>query len=93
MKTLIKSAILSVLLGMSLNLLAAPVNINTADAKSLAANINGIGEKKAEAIVQYRKKHGPFKSADDLTNIKGIGPKLIEKNREVLLVKNTKNVK
>ena len=93
MKTLIKSAILSVLLGMSLNLLAAPVNINTADAKSLAANINGIGEKKAAAIVQYRKKHGPFKSADDLTNIKGIGPKLIEKNREVLLVKNTKNVK
>ena len=93
MKTLIKSAILSVLLGMSLNLLAAPVNINTADAKSLAANINGIGEKKAAAIVQYRKKHGPFKSADDLINIKGIGPKLIEKNREVLLVKNTKNVK
>ena len=93
MKTLIKSAILFVLLGLSFNLLAAPVNINTADAKTMAANINGIGEKKAEAIVQYRKKHGPFKSADDLTNIKGIGPKLIEKNREVLLVKNTKNVK
>ena len=93
MKTLFKSAILFVLLGLSFNLLAAPVNINTADAKSLAANINGIGEKKAAAIVQYRKKHGPFKSADDLTNIKGIGPKLIEKNREVLLVKNTKNVK
>jgi len=93
MKTLFKSAILFVLLGLSFNLLAAPVNINTADAKTMAANINGIGEKKAEAIVQYRKKHGPFKSADDLTNIKGIGPNLIEKNREVLLVKNTKNVK
>ena len=93
MKTLFKSAILFVLLGLSFNLLAAPVNINTADAKTMAANINGIGEKKAESIVQYRKKHGPFKSADDLTNIKGIGPKLIEKNREVLLVKNTKNVK
>lgn len=93
MKTLFKSAILSALLALSFNLYAAPVNINTADAKTLAANINGIGEKKAEAIVQYRQKHGPFNSADDLAKIKGIGPKLIEKNREVLLVKNTKNVK
>ena len=93
MKTFIKSAILSALLALSFNLYASPVNINTADAKTLAANINGIGEKKAEAIVQYRKKHGPFKSADDLTKIKGIGPQLIDKNREVLLVRNTKNVK
>lgn len=93
MKTLLKSAVLSVLLALSFNLFAAPVNINTADAKTLAANINGIGEKKAEAIVQYRKKHGPFKNADDLTNIKGIGPKLIDKNRDVLLVTKAKNVK
>jgi competence protein ComEA len=93
MKTLFKSVILSALLALSFNLFAAPVDINTADAKTLAANINGIGEKKAEAIVQYREKHGPFKSAEDLTKIKGIGQKLIEKNREVLLVKNTKNVK
>lgn len=93
MKTLLKSAVLSVLLALSFNLFAAPVNINTADAKTLAANINGIGEKKAEAIVQYRKKHGPFKNADDLTNIKGIGPKLIDKNRDVLLVTNAKIVK
>jgi len=66
------------------------VDINTADAKTLAANINGIGEKKAEAIVEYREKHGPFKSANDLTKIKGIGPKIVEKNRSVILVKNTK---
>ena len=93
MKALLKSTILSVLLALSFNLFAAPVNINTADAKTLATNIKGVGDKKAEAIVQYRKTHGPFKSADDLTKIKGIGPKLIEKNREVLLVKNIKNVK
>lgn len=90
MKILFKSVILSALLALSFNLLAAPVNINTADAKTLAANINGIGEKKAEAIVQYRKKHGSFESAEDLTKIKGIGPKLVEKNREILLVKNKK---
>jgi len=93
MKALLKSTILSVLLALSFNLFAAPVNINTADAKTLAANINGVGNKKAEEIVQYRDKHGPFKSADDLTKVKGIGPSLIEKNRDILLVKNAKKSK
>ena len=93
MKALFKSTILSVLLALSFNLFAAPVDINTADAKTLATNIKGIGDKKAEAIVQYRDKHGPFKSADDLTKVKGIGPNLIEKNRDILLVKSTKTSK
>lgn len=93
MKALLKSTILSVLLALSFNLFAAPVNINTADAKTLAANINGVGNKKAEEIVQYRDKHGPFKSADDLTKVKGIGPSLIEKNRDILLVKTDKKSK
>lgn len=93
MKALLKSTILSVLLALSFNLFAAPVDINTADAKTLAANINGVGNKKAEEIVQYRDKHGPFKSADDLTKVKGIGPSLIEKNRDILLVKTDKKSK
>jgi competence protein ComEA len=93
MKAILKSIILSALLALSFNLSAAPVNINTADAKTLAANINGVGNKKAEEIVQYRDKHGPFKSADDLAKVKGIGPNLIEKNRDILLVKSTKKSK
>ena len=93
MKALLKSTVLSILLALSFNLFAAPVNINTADAKTLAANINGVGDKKAEAIIQYREKHGPFKSADDLAKVKGIGPSLIEKNRDILLVKTTKKSK
>ena len=93
MKALIKSSLLAGLLALSFNLFAAPVNINTADAKTLATNIKGVGERKAEAIVQYRAKHGPFKSADDLAKVKGIGPQLIEKNRDILLVKNTKKSK
>ena len=93
MKALLKSTILSVLLALSFNLFAAPVDINTADAKTLAANINGVGNKKAEEIVQYRDKHGPFKSADDLVKVKGIGPNLIEKNRDILLVKTDKKSK
>ena len=65
---------------------AAPVNINTADAATLAENISGIGPKKAQAIVTYRKTNGPFKSVQELTNVKGIGQKTLEKNLKDLLV-------
>lgn len=64
---------------------AAPVNVNTADAQTLAKNINGIGPKKAQAIVTYRKANGPFKSLNDLIKVKGIGQKLINKNKADLL--------
>ena len=68
--------------------LAGEVNINTADAETLAKNIIGVGEKKALAIVAFRDQHGPFKSVDELTQVKGIGLKLVEKNRESLRIKN-----
>jgi len=61
---------------------AAQVNINTADAATLARDLKGVGLKKAEAIVAYRQKHGPFRSADELALVKGIGPSLISKNRD-----------
>jgi competence protein ComEA len=59
--------------------LAGPVNVNTADAKTLAKELNGIGLSKAEAIVAYREKNGPFKSADDLAKVQGIGAKTVER--------------
>jgi competence protein ComEA len=65
---------------------AQPVNINTADASAIAAALNGIGQSKAEAIVAYRKEHGPFKSADELTHVKGVGQKTLEKNRDLILI-------
>lgn len=65
---------------------AAPVNINSADAATLASSIKGVGEKKAQAIVQYRKEHGPFKSVDELANVPGIGEKTVAKNRNNLTV-------
>ena len=64
---------------------AAPVNVNTADAATLAKNINGVGAKKAQAIVTYRKTNGPFKSIDDLLKVKGIGQKIIDKNKADLI--------
>jgi competence protein ComEA len=60
---------------------AGPVNINTADAATLSRELKGIGAKRAQAIVDYRKAHGPFRSADELALVKGIGPSVIGKNR------------
>ena len=67
---------------------AAPVNINTADAQALSKNIKGVGLKRAEAIIAYREKNGEFKTIEDLTKIKGIGFKLLEKNVGTIIVGN-----
>lgn len=64
---------------------AAPININTADAKTIAESLTGIGIKKAEAIVEYRKTNGPFKAVEDLLKIKGIGEKTLDKNKADIL--------
>jgi competence protein ComEA len=61
---------------------AARVNINTADAATIDAGLLNIGRSKAEAIVAYRKEHGAFHSAEQLAQVKGIGLKTIEKNRD-----------
>lgn len=61
---------------------ASPVDINSADAKTIAAAISGIGLKKAQAIVAYRNEKGPFQTVEELTNIKGIGAKTLEKNKD-----------
>lgn len=60
---------------------AGPVDINTADAETISAELKGIGLSKAMAIVAYRQKHGPFKSPDDLSLVKGIGERTVEINR------------
>lgn len=64
---------------------AAPVDINSADAETLSAAINGVGDRRAEAIVTYRDEHGAFKSVVDLAKVKGIGLKIIEANKDNLV--------
>ena len=59
------------------------IRLNSANTEQLQ-QLSGIGEKKAEAILQYRQQHGKFKSIDELQNIKGIGPKLLQKNKDRL---------
>jgi competence protein ComEA len=64
----------------------AKVNINTASAKELMT-LNGIGAKVAERIVAYRDTNGPFKKAEDLKKVEGIGKGLWERNRERIVTK------
>ena len=66
--------------------LAGPVNINTADAETISQELKGVGMSKAQAIVEYRENHGPCKSHDDLTLVKGIGVKTVEMNRDNILL-------
>jgi len=62
----------------------ATVNINTADAATLANSLKGVGTSRAEEIVRYREAYGPFKSVDELTDVKGIGKSTLEGNRAII---------
>ena len=83
--------------GMLLSILSlaslAAVNINTADADTIQKELKGIGAQKAEAIVAYRQVNGNFKSADELTNVKGIGIKTVDKNRDNIVLEVTDSSK
>ena len=62
---------------------SATIHLNQANIQQLQS-LKGIGEKKAQAIVEYRQKHGSFKSIEELSNVKGIGAKFLEKNKDQL---------
>jgi competence protein ComEA len=60
---------------------AGPVDINQADAATIARELQGVGLSRAQAIVDYREKNGAFKSVDDLRKVKGVGARTLELNR------------
>jgi competence protein ComEA len=62
------------------------VNINKATLEDLIT-LNGIGEKIATRIVNFRTKNGPFQKPEDIMMVKGIGQKMFDKNRELILIK------
>lgn len=84
--TLVLKSIALALLLAGPALAAEKVNINTADAATLDRILVNIGPSKAEAIVAHRKANGAFKSADQLTEVKGIGLATVEKNRDLITV-------
>lgn len=60
------------------------VDINTADAEELDQVLVNVGPSKAKAIVEHREANGPFKSAEDLAQVKGIGLSTVERNRDLI---------
>ena len=61
---------------------AQAVNINAATAEEICEALKGVGLSKAQAIVDYRELHGRFKHIDELVNVKGIGLRTVDQNRE-----------
>ncbi|CBL44629.1 Hypothetical protein HDN1F_10460 [gamma proteobacterium HdN1] len=64
----------------------AVVNINRADAATISRYLKGVGPVKAQAIVDYRERYGPFRSIDELTEVKGIGDKTLQRVRGLIRV-------
>jgi competence protein ComEA len=62
------------------------VDINTADAETLALALDGVGMAKAQDIIAYREQNGNFKTADDLQKVSGIGKATLERNRSRIRV-------
>jgi len=61
------------------------ININTADAQQLT-QLAKVGPAVAQKIVEYREAHGPFKTPEDLLQVKGVGPKILELNKDRISV-------
>lgn len=74
----------SLMLGSAYLAAADKVNVNEADAASLARALHGVGNARAEAIVAYREAHGPFRSVHELTRVPGIGPYTVEQNIDLI---------
>ncbi|MEW5972641.1 MAG: helix-hairpin-helix domain-containing protein [Pseudomonadota bacterium] len=86
MKSLMRPLVLAMALGPLAVMAGEPVDINSATAAQLE-HINGIGPAKAQAIVDYRTKNGPFQKVEDLEKVDGIGAKMVEKIKPEVTVK------
>src|SRR5690554_4831126 len=65
---------------------AVPVNINTADAQQLAFGLTGVGLKRAQDIVKLREEIGKFSDINQLMQVKGIGPRMLELNKDRIVL-------
>lgn len=87
----IRALFIAAICAFSFSAFAAPVDINTASAEQISESLAGVGPAKAQAIIAYRTANGPFLTADQLSEVKGIGPATVEKNRASILVSKPEN--
>jgi competence protein ComEA len=86
MKELFAAVLAGVALTGTLLAQAGPVNINTADAEMLAAELAGVGPALARAIVDDRNRNGLYKRPEDLARVSGIGMSVIDNNRQFIRI-------
>ena len=87
-RMLLSLSILFLIVGLSMPLYAAEggkININTAGVEELAS-LDKVGDKYAKRIVEYREKNGTFETAEDIVKVKGIGPKILDANKDRIVV-------
>lgn len=77
----------------STNVWAQSLNINQADKAAIVKYLNGIGPKKAQAIINYREQYGDFSKLSQLSQVKGIGAKTIEKNKAIIVFNSSNQTK
>lgn len=70
--------------------LAGPVNINEANAETLARELDGIGPALAAAIVRDREENGPYESPEEITRVRGVGERVLENNRDNIRIEDEK---
>ena len=92
-RKMVIAVLVAVLVGMAGVMIAdaadvKKININTASAEELM-QLKGIGSSHAASIIAYREKNGPFKNPEDLINVPRIGSKTFEKNKDLIIIKNS----
>lgn len=70
-----------------------PVDINTASVEQLAEALTGVGPAKAEAIVAYREENGGFEHIDELVNVRGIGLRTVDRNRDNITLESQRDTR
>jgi competence protein ComEA len=93
-KSVLSKLVQSLIVGLiPLVVWAGPVDINKADAGTIAKELTGAGKTRSQAIVAYREKNGAFKNANDLIKVRGVGAKFIEKNKANIRYEGTEAAK
>lgn len=82
----LRALLLALICTFSIPSFAAGIDINSATAEQISQEMKGVGPAKAQAIIEYRTLNGPFKSVEQLTEVKGIGPATVDKNRDLITV-------